>query len=209
MSPSSTSMTDGPTEAAPEGPPRPRRQLRNLLLDSRFQLRFTLMMVGISAVLTAGLGALTYHFTREASRVVAVRALDPTDPLAAELAKSMQRNDQLLLLALIAFGVVLALVMTGYGLRLTHTVAGPLYKISNHLREIRDGHLPKLDPLRRGDQLQAFFVTYKEMHEALMARTREELRLLDELIAESERAGQGGIAERLRALKQKKEGFLG
>ncbi|HEX2572177.1 MAG TPA: hypothetical protein VH877_21715 [Polyangia bacterium] len=208
MSPSSMSMTDGPAEAAPEGTPRQRRQLRNLLLDTRFQLRFTLMMVGISAVLTAGLGALTYHFVREASRVALI-ALDPNDPLGAELAKSMQRNDQLLLVALVAFGVVLALVMTGYGLRLTHTVAGPLYKISNLFREIRDGRLPKLRPLRKGDQLQAFFATYREMHEALAERTQEEIRALDELIAESERAGQRGMTEQLRALKQKKEGFLG
>lgn len=208
MSPPSTSMTDGPAEAAPEVLPRQRRQLRNLLLDTRFQLRFTLMMVGISAVLTAGLGALTYHFVREASRVALV-ALDPNDPLGAELASSMQRNDQLLLVALVAFGMVLALVMTGYGLRLTHTVAGPLFKISSLFREIRDGRLPKLRPLRKGDQLQAFFATYTEMHEALAARTQEEIRTLDELIAESERAGQQALTEQLRALKKKKQAFLG
>ena len=54
-----------------------KRSLRNYLLNSSYQLRFTAVIVVISAILTGGLGYLVMHNAHEASRVVSVRAMDP------------------------------------------------------------------------------------------------------------------------------------
>jgi nitrogen fixation/metabolism regulation signal transduction histidine kinase len=195
--------------AAPSATAVHRRKLRNFLLNREYQLRFTLVIVGISAALTTGLGWLVYHFLRVASRVVYYRAMDPSDLEAVELQKQLAHNDTILLFALIAFGLVLVLVLGGYGIVVTHKVAGPLFKITAYMNRIRDGHLGKIYDLRKGDQLVEFFDTFKHMHESLTRRSAEESAALGRVADEAERAGAKQVAESLRALKQKKDDFLG
>src|SRR5262245_53352204 len=122
-------------------PDKHQRHLRNYLLNTRYQLRFTAVIVGISAILTGGLGYFVISKAHEASRVVQVRAMDPTDELAQQLAAQFARNDRIMMVVLIAFGFVLSLVLAAYGIVLTHKVAGPLFKIANYLDKIRDGKL--------------------------------------------------------------------
>jgi hypothetical protein len=195
--------------AAPSLPPTVRRRkLRNFLLNREYQLRFTLVIVGISTALTTGLGWLVYHFLRVASRVVYIRSLDPTDTEAIELQKQLAHNDTILLIALVGFGLVLVLVLAGYGIVVTHKVAGPLFKLTLYMNKIRDGRLSKIYDLRKGDQLVEFFDTFKHMHEALVKRTAEEAERLGRAADEAEQAGAKGVAETLRALKKQKEDSL-
>jgi nitrogen fixation/metabolism regulation signal transduction histidine kinase len=156
-----------------------KRSLRNYLLDSGYQLRFTGVIVVIAAVLTGGLGYFVMSKAHEASRLVSVRAMDPTDELAQQLAAQFAQNDRILMLILISFGFVLSLVLAGYGIVLTHKVAGPLYKITNHLDQIRDGKLGIVYNLRKGDQLVDFFRHFKGAHDALRHRTEEDIALLE------------------------------
>src|SRR6478609_4759104 len=101
-----------------------RRSWKNYLLNLRYQLKYTLTIVGISLVLTGGLGYVVMSKAHEASRVVQVRAMDPTDELAQQLAAQFAHNDRVLMLTLIAFGFILSVVLAGYGIVLTHKVAG-------------------------------------------------------------------------------------
>jgi hypothetical protein len=181
-----------------------RRSLRNYLLNLRYQLRFTLTIVGISVVLTGGLGWYVMSKAREASRVVQVQSMDPDNKLAQELAEQFARNDRLLLLGLIGFGVVLVVVLTVYGIILTHKVAGPLFKVTTYLDKMRDGKLGVVYNLRKGDQLVDFFEHFKNAHDALRARTEEDIALLDKAIA----AADGALADELRAARKKKEESL-
>lgn len=182
-----------------------KRSVRNYLLNSSYQLRFTGVIVVIAAVLTGGLGYFVMSKAHEASRLVSVRAMDPTDELAQQLVQQFAHNDRILMMILIAFGCVLSLVLAGYGIVLTHKVAGPLYKITNHLDKIRDGKLGVVYNLRKGDQLVDFFQHFKGAHDALRARTAEDIELLDKAIAA---VGAGPVADELRAAKQRKEESL-
>jgi hypothetical protein len=182
-----------------------KRSIRNYLLDSAYQLRFTAVIVVISAVLTGGLGYFVMHKAHEASRVVQVRALDPTDELAQELVKQFEQNDRILLVGLIAFGFVLCLVLAGYGIVLTHKVAGPLFKVASYLDKIRDGHLGVVYNLRKGDQLVDFFAHFKGAHDALRANTEADIVLLDKAIAA---VGSGALADELKRARQRKEESL-
>jgi hypothetical protein len=182
-----------------------KRSLRNYLLNSRYQLRFTAVIVLLAAVLTGGLGYFVMSKAREASRLVSVRAMDPTDELAQELARQFANNDRILMGILIGFGFVLSIVMAVYGIMLTHKVAGPLYKITNHLDKIRDGKLGIVYNLRKGDQLVDFFEHFKGAHDALRTRTEEDIALLDKAATA---VGSGPVADELRAAKRRKEESL-
>lgn len=182
-----------------------KRSLRNYLLNSSYQLRFTAVIVALAAVLTGGLGYFVMSKAREASRLVSVRAMDPTDELAQQLVAQFARNDRMLMVILISFGFVLSLVLAGYGIVLTHKVAGPLFKITTHLDKIRDGKLGVVYNLRKGDQLVDFFEHFKGAHDALRTRTEEDIALYDKAIAA---LGNSPVAEELRQAKRRKEESL-
>jgi nitrogen fixation/metabolism regulation signal transduction histidine kinase len=137
--------------------------------------------------------------------VVQVRAMDPTDELAQTLVAQFAHGDRMLMITLIAFGFILSVVLAGYGIVLTHKVAGPLFKITNHLDKIRDGKLGVVYNLRKGDQLVDFFEHFKNAHDALRHRTEEDIALLDKAIAA---AGSSPVVEELKAAKQRKEESL-
>jgi hypothetical protein len=188
----------------PATKPAYKRSWKNYLLNLRYQLKYTLTIVGISLVLTGGLGYVVISKAHEASRVVQVRAMDPTDELAQQLVAQFARNDKIMMIVLISFGVLLCLVLTAYGIVITHKVAGPLYKVTMHLDKMKDGKLSQVWPLRKGDELVEFFEHFKAAHDALRARTEEDIRILDEAIAQA----SGPAKDKLVALKTKKEESL-
>src|SRR5262245_32316202 len=220
-----TSMGSQASEGAPAHGPAPqlhpsgfgvfagKRQLRNLLLD-RLQVRYTAVIVLISAVLTGGLGYFVFRKAHEASETVMVTLLDKADDPSTvdSIQRSFQSSDRFMLFALIGFGLILCVVLTLYGIAITHKVAGPLYKISHYFASIRDHRLGNVVALRRGDQLQEFFDHFREMHDALRRRTEEEVAILAAAIAVLEASAPTGEAARqleaLRALKRGKEESL-
>jgi hypothetical protein len=186
----------------------PNRKLRNFLLDREYQFRYVGQMVAVSAGLTAGLGWLVYHFNAEASRVVGLRALDPTDEMAQSLHEQFSRSDHLLLAALIIFGVLLTAVLAAWQVVTTHKVAGPLYYISYQVKRIGDGYLGSLHPLRKGDMLHGFFETFREMHESLRKRARAEAAQFERLAVRADEAGLKELADELRVLQKQREESL-
>lgn len=187
-----------------------RRSMRNFLLDRKYQLRYTAIMVAISALLTTGLGLIWYRQVREASKIIEVRALASlAEEEVASLGKEIERQDNQRLLVLGGFGVLLVLVVTGYGIVLTHKVAGPMYKISLYMAQLRDGNLGPIGGIRKGDHLHGFFRSFQEMHDGLQERARQDVATLDGAIGQLE-ADQGAQAlEALRRLRREKVDALG
>ena len=200
-----------------------KRSIRNYLLDSKLQLRYAMAMVMLSSLLTAGLGYIWYRQMRETSMTVEVKALasmDVDDDEIQQLRGEMKSQDNLRLLALVGFGVLFALVMLGYGIVLTHKIAGPLFKVGRYMTDVKEGKLGPVYNLRKGDQLQEFFEVYKGMHNALRERQREELALLTKVVETTEsqlaRAKEAGVLlemeqplTALRELRDKKQTSLG
>lgn len=199
-----------------------KRQLRNYLLDRKLQLRFSLIVVVISALLTTGLGYIWYDQMRQTSKVIdfdAAASMGIPEQEIQQMKDDMKQQDNMRLLVLIGFGVLFALVVAGGSIIMTHKVAGPLFKISRYMSEIRDGRLGPIYNLRRGDQLQDFFVVFKEMHNSLRRDVEADLKTLNEIIASTERhlaqlAGEGGTEdinswlEQLREIRDRKEASL-
>jgi nitrogen fixation/metabolism regulation signal transduction histidine kinase len=101
---------------------------------------------------------------------------------------------------LLAFGLLLSIVLSAYGIVLTHKIAGPLHKVTLYLDKMRDGKLGQVYNLRKGDELVEFFEHFKAAHDAIRARTEDDIALLDKAIG----ATSGGLAEELKAVRDKK-----
>jgi hypothetical protein len=187
--------------APPQGQRKYQRSLKNYLLNRGLQLRFTLIIVAISATLTGGLGWVVMSKAHEASRVVQVRAMDPTDEMAQQLVTQFAHNDKVMLVVLVAFGLLLSVVLSAYGIVLTHKIAGPLYKVTLYLDKMRDGKLGQVYNLRKGDELVEFFEHFKAAHDAIRARTELDIALLDKAAAA---VGGSPLAEELKAARDKK-----
>jgi hypothetical protein len=200
------------TEAkAVAAPPQHKRHLKNFLLDKSYQLRYTAVIVLISAALTTGLGFLVVSKAREATRTIEPGLALLDEETASRVKEDLRSSDRNIMLAIAGFGVVFCIAMMGYGIVITHKVAGPLFKLSIYLNHIRDGKLGKIYDLRKGDQLHAFFSVFKEMHTALVKRTQDEIAALDTAIQAGEKAtGDDAKAclEALRVLKKHKEESL-
>ncbi len=186
-----------------------RRKVRNYILDWRYQMRYTATTVAISALLTGVLGYLIMNKAHEASRVVAVRAMDPTDMLAQQLVAQFADNDRAMVYMLVAFGLTFCILVAAFSIVLTHKVAGPLYKVTVYFDRIRDGKLGTVFNLRKGDQLVEFFEHFKEAHDTLRKQTVEDIALLDRvLVSGGAIGGDAALATELRAAKAKKEESL-
>lgn len=182
-----------------------KRHLRNYLLNTGLQLRYTAFIVLISGTLTSALGYFVISKAHEATRVVEVRAMDPTDTIAQDIAAQFAKNDQALLIGLIIFGILLVIVLAGYGIVMTHKVAGPLFKIANYLDQIRDGKLSPIHNLRKGDQLADFFEHFKAAHDSLRAREQADVELLERI---SKSIGDASLKAEVEKIVDEKKATL-
>jgi hypothetical protein len=196
------------------GRPAYKRKVKNYLLDVGLQLRYTATIVIVAVVLTIFLGIRIYQATRDTSKVILWTGL--VDPATAqELQSQFSQSDRTVLLGIIGFGVILVLSISGVGILLTHKVAGPLYKISSFFGRIRDNRLgPAPNKLRKGDELQDFYLSFREMHQAIRGRVEDDVRVLESALSAIEATAEGKAAsvqhalDELRQLRKRKEDSL-
>jgi branched-subunit amino acid transport protein AzlD len=164
-----------------------KRKMRNYLLDVGLQLRYTVFIIAIAVFLTAFLGYLIYEATQESSRIVLMTAsVDPG--ISQDLLAQFRSKDRVVLFSIFGFGVVLVLTVTGAGIWMTHKIAGPLHNIGMAFGRVRDNRLPpELGNLRKGDELQAFHASFREMYEAICARVGTDINVLAQTIAALEK----------------------
>jgi hypothetical protein len=266
-----------------------RRSWKNLLINKRYQLRFTLFMVGLSALLMVGLGAWVMGVAEETTAVskTSVRgdacprlpAIGPASPAGGEdeprvPAPSMKLDESAapgagsaaagsaaaddeprhvkvqidessmtltstlppdfadrvvahwacelrqaatyeqldrgrlhILWAMIGTGIALVIGLALYGIKMTHRVAGPLFKVGLYLSKMRDGRFDKVYNLRKGDQLVDFYDQFKAAHGGIVAMQQDDIARIARVIAAADAAGLGqhpAVAE-LRELSARKE----
>src|SRR4029078_3896938 len=119
------------------------------------------------------------------------------------------------LLGIVGCGLVLVLSISAVGILLTHKVAGPLYKISSFFGRIRDNRLgPAPTKLRKGDELKNFYLSFREMHQAIRAGVEEDVRVMDGALTSIEATPEGKspamqrAIEELRQLRNREEDSL-
>lgn len=268
-----------------------KRSWKNLLINKRYQLQFTLFMVGLSTILIVGLGVWVMRVADETTtvsiaskrgtpcpKVPAIThvtegdsgdpppavpmqlpepgepppppapavddAADPEPPrrvtvqidesqmtmlapvpklppdfgqkvaerykcemkVASDIAQ-LRWGRQLILIVLIGTGLLLVMGLAVYGIKMTHKVAGPLFKVSLYLAKMRDGRFDKVWNLRKGDQLVDFYEHFKHAHAGVVKMQKEDIAKIEAVIAAAEAAGAGELPSvvELRALVARKE----
>ena len=168
------------------------RSPRNYLLDASYQMRFTLFMVAVAALLMTGLGLGVMHKVRSANATKANNIRDfVADP--GPRIEELQERQAAIGFALAGTGLVICCGLFAYGIWLTHKIAGPVHKIGGYLDELRQGRFVTLRPLRKGDNLQEFYDHFAEAHDALRARQAEDVKLLGAAVASVREAGLGQV----------------
>jgi hypothetical protein len=196
--------------------PRPvyKRKVKNYLIDVGLQLRYTATIVIVAVVLTIILGIRIYQATQDTSKVILWTGL--VDPATAqELQTQFAQSDRTVVWGIVGFGIILVLSIGGVGILLTHKVAGPLYKISSFFGRIRDNRLgPAPAKLRKGDELQNFYLSFRDMHQAIRGRVEDDVRVLEGALTAIEATPEGRAPslqhalDELRQLRKRKEDSL-
>ena len=177
--------------AANQGPKRVRR--RTFLIDRKFQLKYTMIIVLVGVVISALLGYFIFRLNTENRDLLGIDA---------EMMAHVQQIDSYTMYYLVGFVVVMALVLFIWGIFITHRVAGPIFIISRYLRQLGEGDVPHTRPLRKGDELKSFFDTFSGMLNTLKQRNVEEAQLLEKIAGQLRSQGGDGPAEIAKALEE-------
>lgn len=69
----------------------------------------------------------------------------------------------IVIIIITCFMVIMGLILFYYLIRLTHTISGPIYVMTQQIQAIMDGKAPSERPLRQADQLKDFYEQFIEM----------------------------------------------
>lgn len=173
------------------------------VIDARFQWKYTLLVTALGVSVTALLGGALY---RQHISNTELLVLD------AAMREQVMQGDQIFLLSLLLGILVLGVVLTTWGLVVTHRISGPLYLVANYLEDLAQGTYPDLRPLRKGDELQNFFSifssalnTMKQNDEALL----EALQKAQAAVAKDPQSAQAELETIAQALAQRVGGDSG
>jgi hypothetical protein len=121
--------------------------------------------------------------------------------------RSLERGHDRILWVMIGTGLLLVLGLAVYGIKMTHKVAGPLFKVSLYLKKMRDGRFDKVYNLRKGDQLLEFYEHFRQAHAGVVKMQQADIERMRAVIQAAEAAGAGDepAVRELRELLTRKE----
>ncbi|MFC1611330.1 hypothetical protein ACFL6C_10240 [Myxococcota bacterium] len=156
------------------------RRLKNLILDGHLQLRYVILVTGVSMAIAVALGLLIFQQSTFASDQIMASLDGPGMDWLDEQTKAAVRvqlgqTDYDLVVTMVAVGLGLTLVVVVSLVAMTHRMAGPLCRMSEYFSSLEQGRLPPPGYLRRGDLLHEVFDTLRATHEALREQARTDI----------------------------------
>lgn len=181
---------------------KPKRKLRNYLLDTGLQLKLASYLLAFAVALSLGLGWHLWTAYRETSAVVALGAPEVASALAAE--------DRWRIVQVSVILVLVLLCLLGVSVVVTHRIAGPAFVIRRTCAQVADGNLSRPRPLRNHDLLVDLADTVATMVDAIRDREatdREALlaavaTLRDPTASAAARAAAADVLEKLASEKE-------
>jgi HAMP domain-containing protein len=199
------------------GRTHPPRKLRNYLLEPKFQLKYTGMVVAVTLVVAAVLGYQAYKYSTGQTELLNIEKMEAatlTGAVAdarfiADLEGYAREADRKVALAIMGGIGVLALALGLTGIVVTHRLVGPAYRLRQLLRQVSAGSLAPAGSLRKHDELQEVFVAFQEMVKSLRGAREQDLAALDEALERAKAAGASDSAlEPLRSVRERLRGAL-
>ncbi len=152
------------------------------VIDARFQWKYTLIVAALGVSVTSLLGGALY---RQHVGNTQLLVLDD------RMREQVIQGDQMFLLSLLLGIIVLGVVLTAWGLVVTHRISGPLYLVANYLDDLAEGAYPDVRPLRKRDELQEFFNVFASAVTCMKGNDSALLTELDRAISEFDSDSQG------------------
>tara|TARA_R110002073_G_scaffold218689_1_gene378967 strand:+ start:124498 stop:125472 length:975 start_codon:yes stop_codon:yes gene_type:complete len=112
---------------------------------------------------------------------------------------SVQGRKSLITIVMLISGVVLLLGLGVYGIKTTHRVAGPLFKVGLYLKKLENNIYDTVYNLRKGDQLVEFYDHFKDAHAGVTTMQEEDRDRLKDAIKLAREAGLADKSEELAA----------
>ncbi|MFA9412382.1 MAG: hypothetical protein ACERK0_14030 [Deltaproteobacteria bacterium] len=183
------------------------RRMRNYLIDRRFQLKYTGMVLLVTVTVAGGLGYLAYGFSRGQTEALTAQIMAQPD-LAADTASDLeefaQQEDRKIRNAIFAGVLLLTLALGLMGIIVTHRVVGPAYRMRRLFAHVGEGKLEITTGIRKGDELQELYHSFADMVESLRDQRAEEIEQLEETLIKMESAGvQSAYITELRAVLER------
>jgi methyl-accepting chemotaxis protein len=167
---------------------------RQYLVDRRFQMKYTLMVVTVSSLLFIIFGYQLYKGELARTEILKIQNMDALG--------LVQAQDHHVLWYLIGVFILQIASLVVLGVLLTHRIAGPMFRVRKYLEEIAEGgKLKPLDKVRSRDEFREFFDSLSMLIEQLAARGESQKTKVEELRAALEAASRDPARlERCKAL---------
>jgi HAMP domain-containing protein len=183
------------------------RRVRNYLIDRRFQLKYTGMVLLVTVSVAGGLGYMAYGFSQgqtEALTMQIATQLDLDGDTATDLEQFARQEDRKIRNAIVLGVLLLTLALGFTGIIVTHRVVGPAYRMRRLFQHVADGKFEVTTGIRKGDELQDLFHSFADMVESLRDQRGEEIAQLEETLIKMEAAGvQSSHITELRAVLER------
>ena len=183
------------------------RRMRNYLIDRRFQLKYTGMVLLVTVTVAGGLGYLAYGFSQGQTEALTAQIMAQPDLAAAtasDLEEFAQQEDRKIRNAILAGVLLLTLALGLTGIIVTHRVVGPAYRMRRLSAHVGEGKLEITTGIRKGDELQELYHSFADMVESLRDQRAEEIEQLEETLIKMESAGvQSAYITELRAVLER------
>jgi hypothetical protein len=112
----------------------------------------------------------------------------------------LQTGYQRILGVLVGVGALLIIGLTLYSIKMTHRLAGPLYKLELYFEKMRAGRFDAVYDLRKGDQLVEFYDQFKRAHRGLRVMQEMDIERLRELLEAAEASDLAGRSPEIAAM---------
>jgi HAMP domain-containing protein len=183
------------------------RKVRNYLIDRRFQLKYTGMVVLVTVSVASGLGYMAYGFSQGQTEALTAQIMAQPDlgaDTASDLEQFAHQEDRKIRNAILAGVLLLTLALGLTGIIVTHRVVGPAYRMRRLFEHVGDGRIEITTGIRKGDELQELYHSFAEMVESLRDQRAEEIEQLEETLIKMESAGvQSAYITELKAVLER------
>lgn len=183
------------------------RKMRNYLLDRRFQLKYTGMVLLVTVSVASGLGYVAYRFSQGQTEALTAHIAAQPDldvDTAQDLERFARQEDRKIRNAIILGVLLLTFALGLTGIMVTHRVVGPAYRMRRLFRHVGEGRLEVSTGIRKGDELQELYHSFAEMVESLRDQRSGEIAQLEDTLDKMDAAGvQSPYIDELRALLER------
>ncbi len=180
--------------------PQKKRFRKKYLIDKKFQLNFSMLLLVIAAINVFFFSMLFYFYNQHLNflyqNIAGIYAL-PEE--MAELGFGV-------LIKTIIFGIVFETIfIILLGIFFSHRIAGPVFNLRRRVKEIMDGKIPTHVKLRKDDMLQDFANDMDALVKKLREDTEEDIEILTKAL---ETTTDTELKNKITALLEKKKNSL-